>query len=109
MTKWKGRIVPVKPLVVIYWGDLDEKTNVVRPIPLWKVRAVPKPPPKDDDGDGIPEVNSPEEVKASLKTMTAVCLINIALNLLLVFQTSLGYRGIAVATVRSSHVEHRTR
>ncbi len=37
-------------------------------------------------------------IKASLKTMTTVCLVNIALNLFLVFQTSLGYRGIAVAT-----------
>jgi multidrug resistance protein, MATE family len=37
-------------------------------------------------------------IKASLKTMTTVCLVNIALNLFLVFETSLGYRGIAVAT-----------
>ena len=37
-------------------------------------------------------------IKASLKTMTTVCLVNIALNLFLVFETPLGYRGIAVAT-----------
>ncbi len=37
-------------------------------------------------------------IKASLKTMTTVCLVNVALNLLLVFWTPLGYRGIAVAT-----------
>ncbi len=37
-------------------------------------------------------------IKASLKTMTTVCLLNVALNLFLVFETPLGYRGIAVAT-----------
>jgi multidrug resistance protein, MATE family len=37
-------------------------------------------------------------IRASLKTMTTVCLVNIALNLFLVFHTPLGYRGIAVAT-----------
>ena len=68
---FKGKIVPVKSLVVIYWGDLDNQTNVVRPIPLWKVRAVPNPPIKDNDGDGIPEVNSPEEVKAFLRALRA--------------------------------------
>jgi MATE family multidrug resistance protein len=38
-------------------------------------------------------------IRASLKTMTTVCLVNIVLNLFLVFHTPLGYRGIAVATV----------
>jgi hypothetical protein len=71
LKEYKGRIVPVKPLVVIYWGDLDEKTNVVRPIPLWKVRTLSKPPLNDDDGDGIAEVNSPEEIKAFLKALKA--------------------------------------
>jgi hypothetical protein len=66
---FKGRIVPVKSLVVIYWGDLDEKTNVLRPLSLWKVRTVPKPPLKDDDGDGVPEVNSLDEIKAFLKAL----------------------------------------
>ena len=37
-------------------------------------------------------------IKASLKTMTTVCVVNILLNLFLVFETPLGYRGIAVAT-----------
>ena len=37
-------------------------------------------------------------IKASLKTMTTVCLVNIGLNLFLVFETPLRYRGIAVAT-----------
>ncbi|OGP95442.1 MAG: hypothetical protein A2157_00185 [Deltaproteobacteria bacterium RBG_16_47_11] len=69
LTKWKGRIVPAKSLVVMYWGDLDPKTNVVRPIPLWKIQELRKPPLKDDDGDGVPEVNSLDEIKAFLKAL----------------------------------------
>ena len=63
---FKGRIVPVKSLIVMYWGDLDEKTNVVRPLFLWKIRGIKKPPLKDDDGDGIPEINSLDEIKTFL-------------------------------------------
>ena len=37
--EFKGRIVPVKSLILIYWGDLDEKTNVVKPISLWKIQG----------------------------------------------------------------------
>ncbi len=40
-------------------------------------------------------------VKRSLKTMALVCVINIVLNFFLVFQTPLGFRGIAVATASS--------
>jgi hypothetical protein len=69
MTRLKGRIVPVKSLVVIYWGDLDSETNVVKPIPLWKIRDLKKPLLKDDNGDGIPEVNSNDEIKAFLKAL----------------------------------------
>ena len=67
--EFKGRIVPVKSLLVIYWGDLDEKTNVVKPIFLWKIRGMKKPPLKDDDGDGIPEINSLDEIKAFLRAL----------------------------------------
>jgi hypothetical protein len=69
ITKWKGRIVPVKSLAVIYWGDLDPKTNVVRPISLWKIQELKKPLLKDDNGDGVPEVNSPDEIKAFLRAL----------------------------------------
>ena len=65
----RGRIVPVKSLIVMYWGDLDEKTNVVKPLSLWKIRGMKIPPLKDDNGDGIPEVNSSDEIKAFLKTL----------------------------------------
>ena len=69
MTKWKGRIVPTKPLTVIYWGDYDSKTNVVKPISLWKIREFKKPPLKDDNEDGIPEVNSFAEIKTFLQAL----------------------------------------
>jgi hypothetical protein len=65
----KGRMVPVKSMIVIYWGDLDESTNVVKPIQLWKIRELKKPPLRDDNNDGIPEINSLEEVKAFLKAL----------------------------------------
>jgi len=41
-------------------------------------------------------------IKKSLLTMAVVCILNIALNFILVFKTSLGYQGIALATVISS-------
>ena len=67
----RGRMVPVKSLIVIYWGDLDESTNVVKPIQLWKIRELKKPPLRDDNNDGVPEINSLEEVKAFLKALKA--------------------------------------
>jgi hypothetical protein len=69
VTKWKGRIVPAKPLLIIYWGDLDPSPNVVKPIPLWKIQELKKPPLKDDNGDGLPEVNSLDEIKIFLKAL----------------------------------------
>jgi hypothetical protein len=67
LSEFKGRIVPVNSLIVIYWGDLDEKSNTVQPIPLWKIKDLKKPPLKDDNNDGIPEINSLEEIKPFLK------------------------------------------
>ncbi len=69
ITKSKGRMVPAKSLAVIYWGDLDPKTDVVKPIPLWKIQELKKPPLKDDNGDGVPEVNSFDEIKAFLRAL----------------------------------------
>ena len=67
--EFRGRIVPVKSLVVVYWGDLDEKAHVVQPIALWKIRESKRPPLNDDNSDGIPEVNSLEEIKAFLNAL----------------------------------------
>jgi hypothetical protein len=67
--EFKGRIVPSKPVLAIYWGDLDEVTNSVKPLFLWKVRELKKPALKDDDADGTAEINSPEEIKAFLTAL----------------------------------------
>lgn len=65
----RGKIRPFKELVAIWWGDLNEKTGMVRPIPLWKVRDWKKPDLADDNGDGKPELNSAGEVKAFLASL----------------------------------------
>jgi hypothetical protein len=67
--EFKGRIVPAISLVIIYWGDLDETTNVVRPIFQWKIRGLEKPRLQDDNGDGIPEINTLEEIKTFLRAL----------------------------------------
>lgn len=67
--EFKGRIVPAKLLITIYWGDWDEKMNLVKPIFLWKIRELKKPPLKDNNGDGIPEINSLDEIKSFLKAL----------------------------------------
>jgi MATE family multidrug resistance protein len=43
-------------------------------------------------------LRSCDRIRISLRTMTVVCCINIALNFFFVFFTPLGYRGIALAT-----------
>ena len=40
-------------------------------------------------------------IKRSLSTMTLVCILNITLNFIFVFYTSMGFRGIALSTVLS--------
>jgi len=67
--EFKGKIVPAKSLVLIYFGDLDEKTNAVKPIFLWKIRGLKKPFLKDDNGDGVPEMNTNDEIKSFLKAL----------------------------------------
>ncbi len=46
-------------------------------------------------------LRSSKRIKASMWTMGIVCVLNVALNFILVFLTPLGFRGIAVATVAS--------
>ncbi|MFZ5864557.1 MAG: hypothetical protein ACOYXY_01615 [Thermodesulfobacteriota bacterium] len=62
----RNKIRPFKELVSNSWRDLDEKTGMAAPIPLWKIRDLKKPVLKDDDGDGVPELNSLDEIKAFL-------------------------------------------
>jgi len=66
LTLHRGKIKPFKELVSMWWGDLDEKTGIVAPIPLWKIRGMEKPKVNDDNGDGKPEVNTEEEIQAFL-------------------------------------------
>ena len=42
-----------------------------------------------------------KQVRVSLKTMSVVCAVNIGLNFLLVFNTGVGYKGIALSTAIS--------
>jgi hypothetical protein len=65
----RGKIKPYKELVSMWWGNLDEKTGVVAPIPLWKIRMMKKPKINDDNGDEKPEVNTHEEIKAFLEAL----------------------------------------
>jgi hypothetical protein len=67
--EFKGKIVPAKSLVLIYFGDLDEKTKGVKPIFLWKIRELMKPSLQDNNGDGVPELNTTEEISAFLKAL----------------------------------------
>ena len=64
-----GKIKPFKELASVWWGDLDEKTGIVAPIPLWKIRGLEKPEAADDNGDGKPEVNTEKEIKAYLEAI----------------------------------------
>jgi multidrug resistance protein, MATE family len=47
-------------------------------------------------------LRSCNRIKDSLRTMTVVCLLNVGLNLLFVFCTPLGFKGIALATATSA-------
>jgi hypothetical protein len=69
LKEFKGRIVPVKSLVIIFWGDVDETTNVVEPIFQWKLRGLEKAPFQDNNGDGIPEINTLQEIKTALRAL----------------------------------------
>lgn len=54
------------------------------------------------NGNGI--LRSCNRIKVSLRTMTIVCGVNILLNFFFVFHTSLGFKGIALATATASLV-----
>jgi hypothetical protein len=74
------RLYPAKILLSVWWGDWDQNgtpdqrsDDVVAPIALWRVRQItgnqPLPIVTDDNGDGKPEVNRPEEIAAYLTAL----------------------------------------
>jgi len=74
------RFFPQKMEVSIFWGDWDQhgtpddmSDDTVQPIILWRVRQVtgnkPLPVVTDDNGDGVPEVNRPEEMVVYMKAL----------------------------------------
>ncbi len=67
------RYFPQKMEVAIYWADWDQNDtpedvsdDTIQPIILWRIRQVTGNAPlvgvTDDNGDGKPEVNRPEEI-----------------------------------------------
>ena len=68
------RLFPVKLLLSLWWGDWDQNgtpgdlsDDIIRPIPLWRVRGITTGQPlagvTDDNSDGTPEVNRLAEIK----------------------------------------------
>ncbi len=68
-----SRLFPVKSTITIYWGEWDQNgtpgdltDDTIRSIIAWRVRHItggaPLPGLTDDNGDGTPEVNRPEEM-----------------------------------------------
>ncbi len=69
------RLFPASQWINIYWGDWDDagtpddkSDDVITPIPVWKlIQAIgPQPLPitQDHNGDGVLEINTPEEILA---------------------------------------------
>jgi len=73
------RLFPVKLLLSAWWGDWDDRgtpepgDDLIKPLILWRVRQITGgavlPAVTDDKGDGIPEVNRPEEILAYLQAL----------------------------------------
>ncbi|MBI4717000.1 MAG: hypothetical protein HY763_04290 [Planctomycetes bacterium] len=74
------RLFPLKFEIAVYWGDwhrqatpLDFSDDIVSPIVLWRVRQItsnaPLPVVTDDNHDGKPEVNRPEEILAYIQAL----------------------------------------
>ncbi len=77
------RYFPVKRLLSAWWGDWIDNApagpgpeDLVRPLPLWKVRhATGGSAPAgimDDNGDGNPEVNTPTEIAVFVNPTTGL-------------------------------------
>jgi hypothetical protein len=77
------RLYPIKLLLSTWWGDWDDRgtpadfsDDVVAPIPLWRVRQVTQGAAlagvTDDNGDGIPEVNTLVEIALYIQTLQGI-------------------------------------
>ncbi len=75
-----SRLFPQKRELAMYWADWDQagtpgdlSDDTMQPIILWRMRQItgnqPLPGVTDDNGDGLPEVNTPAEM---LLYMTAL-------------------------------------
>lgn len=67
------RLFPQKQEIAIYWGDWDQNgtpgdlsDDSIQPVILWRLRQItggsPLPGVTDDNGDGKPEINRPQEM-----------------------------------------------
>lgn len=74
------RFFPQKMEVAVYWGDWDRNATPndstddrVQPIILWRLREItsgkPLPAVADDNADGKPEINRPEEMLAYMQAL----------------------------------------
>ncbi|MGD2108034.1 MAG: hypothetical protein PVI86_01455 [Phycisphaerae bacterium] len=73
------RLFPCNIWTTIYWGDWDRKgtpedvsDDIITPISVWRVEQVTGgilPVVTDDNGDGQPEINRPEEILAYIQRL----------------------------------------
>jgi hypothetical protein len=74
------RLFPLSYMLSTWWADWDQREtpddysdDVIIPIALWRVREItggaPLPIVTDDNVDGIPEVNRPEEIHVYLEAL----------------------------------------
>jgi hypothetical protein len=78
--RYKGKIKPVNPMQVIWWGDWDRVSHRVIPVILWRIRDFTGAEAKNNYAitnvtllealDGSSEVNTTEEIKTYLKALS---------------------------------------
>jgi hypothetical protein len=86
--RWKtdedgvDRLFPVSVWVIFYWGDWDQNgtpgdlsDDIIRPLITWRVNQAigpvnPLPIVQDDNGDGILEIDQPDELLAYFEALT---------------------------------------
>jgi len=78
--EYKGKIKPVNPMQVIWWGDWDRASHRVIPIVLWRIRDFTGANPNNGFRitnynllgglNGSKEVNTPDEIETYLKVLS---------------------------------------